>query len=110
MSDKAVKPEVVTNDYPVFEATHRGYLSIAGSKIPCAVLKNGKRVISQTGLFQAFERPRKGEKRQEGLPSVIGAANLVPFVTQELREKGKTIHYFHTNGTIASGYDAELIS
>jgi len=109
MSDKAVKPEVVTNDYPVFEATHRGYLSIAGSKIPCAVLKNGKRVISQTGLFQAFERPRKGEKRQEGLPSVIGAANLVPFVTQELREKGKTIHYFHTNGTIASGYDAELI-
>lgn len=73
------------------------------------MLKNGKRVISQTGLFQAFERPRKGEKRQEGLPSVIGAANLVPFVTQELREKGKTIHYFHTNGTIASGYDAELI-
>jgi P63C domain len=109
MLDKTVKSELVTDDYPVFEATHRGYLNIVDSKIPCAVLKNGKRVISQTGLFQAFERPRKGEKRQEGLPSVIGAANLMPFVTEELRKKGKTIHYFHTNGTIASGYDAELI-
>lgn len=107
MSIKAVVTEVV--DYPVFEATHRGYLNIADSEIPCAVLKNGKRVISQTGLFKAFDRPRKGEKRQEGLPSIIGAANLLPYVTEELREKGKTIHYFHTNGTIAAGYDAEFI-
>jgi len=84
-------------------------LNIADSEIPCAVLKNGKRVISQTGLFKAFDRPRKGEKRQEGLPSIIGAANLLPYVTEELREKGKTIHYFHTNGTIAAGYDAEFI-
>lgn len=109
MSDKTVKLEVVTDDYAVFEATHRGYLNIVGSEIPCAVLKNGKRIISQTGLFKAFDRPRKGEKRQEGLPSIIGAANLLPYVTEELKEKGKTIHYFHTNGTIASGYDAEFI-
>ncbi|WP_338461039.1 P63C domain-containing protein [Synechococcus elongatus IITB7] len=111
MSDEPVLPEVVTavEDYPVFEATHRGYLTIAGAKIPCAVLKNGKRVISQTGLFQAFERPRKGEKRQKELPSIIGAANLLPYVTEELREKSKAIHYFHSNGTIASGYDAEFI-
>jgi DNA-binding Lrp family transcriptional regulator len=84
-------------------------LEVAGSKIPCAVLKNGKRIISQTGLFGAFDRPRKGEKRQEGLPSIIGAANLLPYVTDELREKCKAIHYFHTNGTVAVGYDAVLI-
>jgi hypothetical protein len=93
----------------VFEATHRGFLEVAGSKIPCAVLKNGKRIISQTGLFGAFDRPRKGEKRQEGLPSIIGATNLLPYVTDELREKCKAIHYFHTNGTVAVGYDAVLI-
>jgi hypothetical protein len=93
----------------VFEATHRGFLEVAGSKIPCAVLKNGKRIISQKGIFGAFDRPRKGEKRQEGLPSIIGAANLLPYVTDELREKCKAIHYFHTNGTIAAGYDAVLI-
>ena len=94
----------------VFEATHRGYLEIvAGNKIPCAVLKNGKRIISQTGLFQAFDRPRKGEKRQECLPSIIGAKNLLPYVNDELRESCKAIHYFHTNGRIAVGYDAILI-
>jgi hypothetical protein len=109
MSIEHTKPEVVNDNYPVFEATHRGYLNIAGSEIPCAVLKNGKRVISQTGLFKAFDRPRKGEKRQEGLPSIIGAGNLLPYVTEELREKCRTIHYFHTNGTTASGYDSELI-
>jgi hypothetical protein len=108
--EKLIQPEIVDSSYPeVFEATHRGYLNVAGAKIPCAVLKNGKRVISQTGLFQTFDRPRKGEKRQEGLPSIIGAANLLPFVTDELREKCEAIHYFHTNGTIAIGYDADLI-
>lgn len=93
----------------IHEATHRGILHIAGANVPCAVLSNGKRIISQTGLFQAFDRPRKGEKRQEGLPSIVGAANLLPFVTDELKEKSRAIHYVHTNGKLASGYDAEII-
>jgi hypothetical protein len=102
--------QLIGVSYPdVFEATHRGYLEIVGARIPCAVLKNGKRVISQSSLFTAFDRPRKGEKRQEGLPSIIGAKNLVPHVTNELREKCKVIQYYHTNGAISAGHDAELI-
>ncbi|MFK0735711.1 MAG: P63C domain-containing protein [Gloeotrichia echinulata HAB0833] len=93
----------------IVEVTHKGYLDIAGTKISCAVLANGKRIITQTGLFEAFERPRKGEKRQEGLPSIIGAKNLLPYVDQELKERCKAIHYFHSNGTSAVGYDATLI-
>lgn len=92
-----------------FHATHRGYLEIENVRIPCAVLENGKRVISQTGLFTAFQRPRKGEVRQEGLPSIVGANNLLPFVTEEVREKSQPISYYHSNGKIAHGYDAELI-
>ena len=93
----------------VFQATHRGYLEIENVRIPCAVLENGKRVISQTGLFTAFQRPRKGEVRQEGLPSIVGANNLLAFVTEEVREKSQPIAYYHSNGKIAQGYDAELI-
>lgn len=99
----------VTKDVEVFEATHRGMLDLAGTSVPCAVLSNKKRVISQTGLFDAFDRPRKGEKRQEGLPSIIGANNLLEFVTDELREKSIAVPYVHTNGRLAYGYDAELI-
>ena len=91
------------------EATHRGYIEIAGTKIPCAVLKNGKRIISQTGLFQAFNRPRKGEVRQEGLPSILGAKNLLNFISDETKQKCDVIPYIHTNGKTAYGYDPELI-
>ncbi len=93
----------------ILHATHRGYIEIGNVKIPCAILENGKRVISQTGLFTAFKRPRKGEVRQEGLPSIIGANNLIAFVGEELREKSQSIPYYHSNGKTAYGYDAELI-
>jgi hypothetical protein len=93
----------------VFEATHIGYLEIAGKKLRCAVLSNGKRIITQTALFDAFDRPRKGEKRLENLPSIIGAKNLEKFVDAELIEKSQEIKYRHTNGTVAGGYDADVI-
>jgi hypothetical protein len=93
----------------IFNATHRGYLHIGDRDIPCAVLENGKRVISQTGLFDAFERPRKGSSRLEGAPSIVGAKNLQNFINEELKEKSEIIKYYHTNGRVASGYDAELI-
>jgi hypothetical protein len=93
----------------IAEVTHRGELDIAGAVVPCAVLSSGKRVITQTGLFSAFERPRKGERRLDGLPSIVGAANLLPLVTEELREKSQAVYYSHTNGSLSAGYDAELI-
>lgn len=93
----------------VFECTHKGELEIGEKTIACAVLSNGKRIITQTALFDAFDRPRKGEKRLEGLPSIIGAKNLFPFVTEELREKVEPIHYYLQSGKVAAGYDAELI-
>jgi hypothetical protein len=93
----------------IFKATHRGYVDILDKSIPCANLENGKRIISQTGLFESFDRPRKGEQRIENLPSIIGAKNLLPFVEDELVEKAKVIHYYHTNGKVAKGFDAEII-
>jgi len=93
----------------VFECTHKGDLVIGEKSIACAVLSNGKRIITQTALFDAFDRPRKGEKRLEGLPSIVGAKNLVPFITDELREKAEPIHYYMQNGKVTAGYDAELI-
>jgi hypothetical protein len=93
----------------VFECTHRGDLEIGDKKISCAVLSNGQRIITQTALFDAFDRPRKGEKRIDGLPSIVGAKNLIPYVTDELREKSVPVNYYLQNGSVASGYNAELI-
>lgn len=93
----------------ILRATHRGYLMLGNTQIPCAVLENGARVISQSGLFLSFERPRKGEKRLDNLPSIVGAKNLLPYDDEELYEKSKTINYYHTNGKVAEGYSAEII-
>lgn len=93
----------------VYECTHKGELSLGQKVVACAVLSNGKRIITQTALFDAFDRPRKGEKRLDGLPSIIGAKNLIPFVDDELREKSEPIHYYLPGGKVAAGYDAELI-
>lgn len=93
----------------VFECTHKGDLTIGEKSIACAVLNNGKRIITQTALFDAFDRPRKGEKRIEGLPSIVGAKNLLPYVSDDLRKKAEPIHYYLQNGKVTGGYDAELI-
>lgn len=93
----------------IFEATHRGKLTIGDIDVNCAVLENGRRIISQSGLFEVFDRPPHGAKRIEGLPAVVTAKTLEKFVTPELREKAKPIIYRHTNGKSAKGYDATLI-
>lgn len=95
----------------VFKATHRGYLKVAGKDVPCAVLENGKRVVSQTGMFDAFDRTRRGSLLTEsGLPSIVEAKNLKSFITDELLSKATIIQYYHANGRVAKGYDAELIT
>lgn len=93
----------------VLECTHKGELEIGTKKIACAVLSNGKSIITQTAMFDAFDRPRKGEKRIDGLPSIVGAKNLIPYVTDELVQKALPVHYYLQNGNVTAGYDAELI-
>jgi hypothetical protein len=93
----------------IFECTHKGTLKLGEKEIACAVLSNGKRIITQTALFDAFDRPRKGERRLENLPSVIGAKNLLPYISDELQEKSQVIKYYTSGNKIAVGYDAEII-
>ncbi|PFH91388.1 P63C domain-containing protein [Bacillus sp. AFS088145] len=90
--------------------THPGTVNIGGWGIKCAVLENKKRIITQGGLFDAFGRPRKGEKRIDGLPSIIGANNLSEFVSDELREQVQPIKYVTKRGRVSEGYDAEVIA
>lgn len=95
----------------VFKATHRGYLNVAGKEIPVAVLENGKRVISQAGLFEAFDKPRRGSLiNDDNVPSILEAKNLHALITPDIKEKFEIIPYYHTNGKVANGYDADLIT
>jgi len=74
-------------------ATHIGELEIGDLKLPCAVLPDGTRVISQGGVTTAFgpvtggwqQRQRATDDDMIGLPFFLVAKSLQPFIPPELR-------------------------
>ena len=101
-------------------ASHTGELVIAGRRIACAVIDtpNGhKRLLTQETFLDAIGRARKakGGKGSEGLiereslPPFLAAENLIPFVSDELRESSAPIVFRSPRGGRAFGYDAMLL-
>lgn len=91
--------------------THAGVLKI-GEGIPCAVLSNGMRVISSSGLTRAFGSGAKGRRAgagEEHLP-LVAAANLRPFIKPDLLEKLRSpVEYRAMRGPIGLGFEAEIL-
>ncbi len=95
-------------------ATHAGTLTIAGIPIPCAVLEDSMRVLTQSGFLQALGRnpqPKAGQGilRLDETPAFLAANNLKPFVTRELLDSTKPVIFKHPVVGRAYGYKAELL-
>lgn len=93
-------------------ATHTGELSIGDLKVPCAVLQDGSRVISQKGFARAMgaSTPTAINRRGAGnLPVLLTAANLKPFIDSELEETAKPIWYKGGPGRGGYGIRAEAV-
>lgn len=75
--------------WKVPRATHMGTLPLAGMSIPCAVLSDGTRVLSQRGFYAAIgasrPRGRDPEARGDDVPQFLSAKNLEVFISDELR-------------------------
>jgi hypothetical protein len=73
---------------PLRKASHAGVLEIGDLKIPCYVLEDGTRVLSQRGLNEAFGIIHGGgDARQNGgqrLPRFIRLRALEPFIPNEI--------------------------
>ncbi len=95
------------------KATHEGILKIMGKDLPCVVLEDGRRIINQTSVFRAFDRPQRGvrssEVRELSIPSFLDAKNLRNYLTDEVKDQITLITYFNLNGTETKGYSAETI-
>lgn len=96
-------------------ATHAGTLKIGG--IPCAVLDNGQRVLTEEGFFRAIGRSGnpyvRGGREHFDLPPFLAAENLKPFISDELRSTSRPIVFRPRGGGgnqgKAWGYPAELL-
>lgn len=96
----------------VLRATHRGVLPLGGLNIPCAVLEDGTRVLSQGGFLQAIGRSRtpKGKTGSSvaEIPTFLAPINLKPFIDDELILSTKPIKYQIAKTTYL-GYRAECL-
>ncbi|WP_428330460.1 P63C domain-containing protein [Mucilaginibacter sp.] len=96
------------------QATHEGTLKINGKELPVAVLNDGRRIITQNALFEAFGRPArgsraKGDQDSPKLPGLIDANNLKQFISSELISVIKPINYTDKNDRISIGHDATVL-
>jgi len=95
------------------KATHEGKLPIGNVELNVAVLEDGTRLITQSAVFKAFGRTKRGralnENRVPNMPAFIDANNLQPFINEELRSVLNQIDYIEKNGKISSGYDALIL-
>jgi hypothetical protein len=90
-------------------------LRILETAMPCYVLSDGTRVLTQFGFLQAIgrsPRPAGGTGGLAGfdkLPSFLGASNLKPLITDDLIASSAPIHFRLPTGGRAVGYRAELL-
>lgn len=96
-------------------AMYTGDIKIGDVLIPCAVLDDGRRVLTQEGLLTAIGRAKKAAGHQvnqvDNLPPFLSAKNLQPFIGDELARSTTAIHFkpLRDGGSVANGYPAELL-
>ena len=79
-------------DGPTPKATHRGTVEIGAASIPCAVLEDGRRILSEFGITQALGSRSGASKRIKKRQSETGAVtpvflaprNLHAFISDEM--------------------------
>ena len=99
---------------PILKATHGAAdhpLKIGDMEIPCYVLEDGTRVLTQTGVLSAMELPdRGGSEGRTRLARFFDGKAFSPFMSEELADStNEPIRFRTTSGAIAYGYPAEML-
>lgn len=101
----------------VLRVTHAGELDIAGRRIACAVLEDGRRVLSQQSFLAAIGRrgnsdgakPSGDGSKFPMVPAFLAADNLKPFIGESLSTSCSPILYRTPTGGRGYGYEARLL-
>lgn len=93
----------------ILKATHEGTLSLGNAKLDVAVLENGQRIITHSGVFHAFDRTPRGNARLIGIPAFMDANNLQPFIDSDLKALIEKVEYLDKKGKVSQGFDANIL-
>ena len=100
------------------KATHTGEIEIGNLKIPCAVLENGTRVLSEHGITNALLGSRSGyskrrtrDSKEQGapLPLFLAPSSLKPFITNDLINGPLSPIKYQQHSRIIYGFDSEVL-
>ena len=105
MSDDPLKVIAGAPDRPIV---------IGDIDIPCYVLENEMRVLTQQGFLEAIGRAGKakggqGATRVDNPPSFLAPKNLKPFIDKEITRSTSPVLFQTPEGRRGFGYDAELL-
>lgn len=84
------------------QALFQGAIKLGNIEIPCAVLDDETRVLTQRGVFVALGRnknPNTGHSAIDGKPGFLAAKNLEPFISDELRRSWEPIRFRLKDGS-----------
>ncbi len=95
-------------------AHYIGELTIGDTRIGCAVLEDGRRVLTQSDMMRALGRARQAKGRayydsDVNLPAFLTAKNLKPFISNELYVTSSQIEFRLPSGQRAFGYLASML-
>lgn len=96
------------------KAIREGSIKIGELELPCAVLEDGRRVLTQSGVMLALGRARQVKSRKYfdadiNLPAFLQAKNLKPFISKDLEVTSSRIDFRTLAGTKAFGFTAEVL-
>lgn len=100
---------------PAQKATHAGEIHIGGITLDCAVLEDGRRVLSQRGVNRALGRKHGGAdfRRRGGpggeMPVFLGPANIKTFISPELAAVVSQPILYRQGASVAHGVDASVL-
>ena len=95
------------------KVSYSGIITVGNKELSCAVLDDGTRILTNTAVFAAFDRPRKGKPsesyRLKNTPAFLTANNLQPYIEREFADGDFSVEYIR-NGRECIGYKAEILS
>ncbi|TKR55352.1 hypothetical protein D7I39_11075 [Allopusillimonas ginsengisoli] len=95
-------------------AIREGSITLGDLSLPCAVLDDGRRVLTQSGVMLALGRARQVKSRKYfdadvNLPAFLQAKNLKPFISNDLLVTSSRIDFRMLSGAKAFGFSAEVL-
>lgn len=116
-SEIAKQAALVRHSEAFPRAVAEGEIDFASRRIACAVLDTKVRLLTQETFLTTLGRAPKAKGGQGsqrmirvgGLPPFLAAENLLPFISDELRQAASPIVFKTMRGNKAYGYDARLL-